>query len=459
MKMQEVSQVHSTGTFMKKCAALTIGFSFAVSTAGAAFDAKGWTWQAAIDTGSQSGFVAFPISDEVFDRSQPELADLRITDSKNNLVPHMLKWSVPTTEARTVPRAVQLLNETYQPRQFSRVTLDFGQPIVKSQVDVSLPGKNFRRKALLEGSTDSQSWETVAENLWLFDVTLPDKSFKSQALHFPPNNFRYLRLTVYNMPDDPERVTIDGVSVNDVQAATTGTAVRQVALKPGQPKQDEKHKLTEWESDLGSRNLPVVAAEFSFSDPYFNRAYELCGRNSTTQTIQQHSEAGTRPVTQETPWESVASGVLYRIMENSGSKDGLRATNIRAPYRFLKLVVRNEDNPPLHLDGVTVSVSEAKVVFSAAPFEKYALRGGNLNAGYPSYDLPSAVQVDAAKLPEVKLGELAAAAETATQAPWSERHGTLLLVLLVLAVVGMLGLVLSSMRKPQEPGPPPAEAA
>jgi hypothetical protein len=381
-----------------------------VSTANAAFDTKGWSWQAPIETGEQNGFVALAVPDNVFDRSQPALADLRVLNSHENLVPHMLKWSVPTEDAHTVPRPVQLLNETYQPRQFSRVVLDFGQPIVKSQVNVILPGQNFRRKALLEGSADSQSWETVAENLWLFDVTLPEKSFKAQTLHFPPNNFRYLRLTVYNMPDDLEHVTIDRVTVDDVQAATTGTAVRQIAAKPGAARQDEKHKLTEWVADVGSKNLPVVAAEFNFSDPYFNRAYELYGRNSTTETVQQHTEAGTRTVTQDTPWESVASGVMYRIVENNGSKDGLRATGIRAPFRFLKLVVRNEDNPPLHLEGITFSVAEATVVFSAAPGDKYLLRGGNPSAGFANYDLSNAVQLDAAKLPKVQLGAMATAA-------------------------------------------------
>ena len=49
----------------------------------------------------------------------------------------------------------------------------------------------------------------MAENLWFFDVRLQGRKFTLDTLTFPRNNFRYLRLTVYNMTDDPRRITIE----------------------------------------------------------------------------------------------------------------------------------------------------------------------------------------------------------------------------------------------------------
>ncbi len=421
----------------------------------AAFDTTGYQWQAPLTSPAAEGFVALQVTPEIFDRSRADLADLRILDPTHNLVPHIVAWSNPVASAHVEQRNITLINATYQPKQFARVTLDFGQPTAKTEIQVGVPGHNFRRKAAIEGSTDSQSWEMIADNLWLFDVTLPGRSFKADTLRFPANNFRYLRLTVYNMPDDPERVTIDQVTAGFVEQ-TTAPLNTILVRKPASEKQDEKLKQTTWEFDLSSRNLPVASVQFAFTDPFFHRAYELTGRNSTTETVQQNTETGVRAHESDTPWESVSSGVLYRVVEaDNASRDATDISVTGTPARYLRLTIMNQDDAPLHLDQLLAHVGDARLMFSAKPGTALTLVGGNLSAGPPAFDLPNAVRnLDPTKMPAASTGSLSELKGTVALVPWTERHGILLLLLLVACAGAMLALVANSLRTLQKPPQP-----
>ncbi|MGI8908099.1 MAG: DUF3999 family protein [Candidatus Sumerlaeaceae bacterium] len=437
---------------MKSAALITAALvGLCASTVGA-FDDKHWTWQRALEVPQTTGFITVPITHKVFDESNLDLADLRVLDGARNPVPHLITWTNETGSAKITRKPVQLLNATYQPGQFARVTLDFGAPETKNEIHVRVPGRNFRRKAMIEGSTDAQSWETVAQDLWLFDVSVQEKSFKADTLRFPANNFRYLRLTVFNMPDDPEHIAIEEASATHFEAASS-TGTEALALRQMSEEQDTKTKQTAWTFDAGWRNLPIMKVAFSFNDPYFHRAFELYGRNSTTEILTMRTETGVEQKMQATPWAHVDSGVMYRILEGSGPRESLVVQQMRIPYRYLKLAVSNQDNPPLHLDSAVASVAHAKLIFAADPKQRYILIGGNRRTGQASYDLPHAVRnLSPAALPVANIGEATLLAHKPELAPWTERHSSALLGALVVAVAFMLGLVFSSMRK--MPGPP-----
>jgi hypothetical protein len=401
-----------------------------------------------MDVQSLSGFVSLPIPPEVFDESQPSLNDLRVVDENNALVPHVIHWGRIRETRQQEWKSVRLVNTTFAPGKYSRVTVDFGEMVEKNLIQVSLSGQNYRRRALLEGSNESKGWEVVAEDLWLFDVSMEGQNFKIDTIKFPTNNFRYLRLTVYNMTDDPRRITIGSVK-GAFQRIEKEKELLPVPVKQMITSHREDNKQTNIELDLGFRHLPVVSLQFEIATPYFYRGYELHGRNEIKEKVPRKTETGSDIVEREVPWSFVHRGVLYRTQHKNKTTESLKVENLIAPYRYLKLRILNGDNRPLQIDRVFVYRRETRVVFQPQTGKRHMLLGGNPKVGEADYDLAKAVQgLDETKLPVISLGgPPTRIAHKEPLAPWSERYSVVIWVVLIIAVGVMVGLIVKNVKR------------
>lgn len=419
---------------------------FSLTGAGAAFDQTGWSWERPIEVQGAPGFLRLPIPPEVFDESKATLDDLRVLDDGNALVPHVIHWGRVREVQELEWRPARLLNPTYLPARYARVMVDFGQMVEKNRVIVSLSGENYRRRALLEGSNDSRNWEVVAEDLWLFEVSFQGQHFKVDTLKFPPNNFRYLRLTVYNMTDDPRRLNVEAVKAAFSRVEGDKELV-PVSVKSMTVSLDEKTNQSTVEMDLGFRNLPLVSLHLVVGTPYFYRGYELLGRNQAVEKVPRKTETGWDTVERKVPWASIQRGVVYRTKHREKATESLVVESIHAPYRYLQFRIFNGDNPPIRLDGVTLFRRDTSLVFEASPGRTCRLIGGNARAGAASYDLARAIQgVDQLKVPAVGLGPLLSMKQKEQLRPWTERHGAIIWAVLILAVIVMLLLIIRGLK-------------
>ena len=420
---------------------------------GATLDMAKWSWQRTIPVQAASGFIRLSIPPEVFDQSQAGLNDLRILDNQSRLVPHVIHWGRVDEVKQLEWRPGRLLNATYLPGEYARVTADFGKLIEKNKIMVGLSGNNYRRRALLEGSNDSEEWEVVAEDLWLFDISLTDQKFKLDTLNFPGNNFEFLRLTVYNMADDPERIHIQSV-----QAAFQGTEQgKELVPVPGKSitrSYNEKRNQSVFEIDLGFRNLPIVSLQCIITTPYFYRGYELLGRNQEEQDLRLKTESGWKQMKKKAKWRFVRRGVLFRTDYKNKISESVAVEDINGPYRYLQLRIFNEDNPPLELESIKIFRRDTSLVFEVQEGETYTLIGGNPRARIAEYDLAKSVRdVDQRTLPVLEPGEAILPTPKEEMVPWSERHGTAIMVVLIVGVGLMLILIVRNLKKlpPKQP--------
>ena len=431
---------------MKKLLAVICLVGIATS-ANAAIELTGWNWQRSINAGTSSGFVHLTIPPEIFNESQATLNDLRVMDESKRLVPHVIHWGRVQETQHLEWKPARLINATFVPGKYVTVAADFGETAEKNHITVTLAGQNYRRRALLEGSNDCKAWEGVAEDVWLFDVSLPGQTFKVDTIKFPTNNFRYLRLTVYNMTDDPRRITIETVKGaflrTEMEKELAVVPVKHMAVS-----HDEKNSQTILELDLGFRNLPVVSLQFEITTSYFYRGYELLGRNESKEKVPRKTETRWDTLEQDVPWKSVHRGVLYRIKHKQKISQSLKVEGVSAPYRYLQLRIFNGDNPPLRLDGVSIYRRDTSLVFQSQPGQVYTLIGGNPKAREANYDLAKSIQgIDDLTLPMVSLGPSTAIPHKEQIPPWTERHSTLIWVILVLAVGIMLILIVKNLKK------------
>jgi len=430
---------------------MTLALMSLAVPAWAVFDTGDWTWQRPIEAElDEAGFVRVPIDLEIMDASQPSLNDLRVLDGSGDLVPHVVHRGRAAEQRRSQWRDVRLLNRTFEPETYERVILDFGEPTEKNRIELDVSGTNYRRRVSIEGGSDTEIWEPVLENGWIFDVSMPERDFRANTVDFPRNNFRYLRVTVYHMPEDPERLTIRGVKAARYEKVGDKELVT-VPVRTMTETFDDEKRQTIYDLDLGFRNVPVAEFRIETDEPYYHRGYELYGRNAATEKIERKTETGWDTTERDVPWRRVARGVFYRVRDEEKISESNSVEEMNAPYRYLQLRVYERDNPSLAINGFTVQRRDMSLVFDYQPGGVYTLIGGSRKARAAQYDLARAVsQVDEFELPTVSLGAAAAFEHELELGPWSERHRTLLLCLVAGGTLVMLYVVLKNIRQFKE---------
>ncbi len=405
------------------------------------------------ETPPAKGLVEFALTPEAISTARPGLGDLRLTDPAGKIVPHITRVDRGSSTAALVIEPVRMYNPVFTPGQSSSVTVDFGAAKARTEIDVFTPGRNFRRRVMVEASSDGQAWQVLRKSDWLFNVVHENGQYAKTRVALPDNDFRYLRVTVFHGPDDPNDLPIE--MVQSRYDKNTPPDLAEVRIDPASVTVTENPKLkaTEVEVDLGYENLPLHKAVISAGDEQFLRRVEVLGRDHKTITVEQVVEnAPPRKRQVEEPWRSLGGGVIHRF-------DGLTASrpdsaggqepsaNLSLPLsegcRYLKFRIYNGDDAPLKLGSPALKVYRLRqyVAFQAKRPGPYKLYLGNDRAAAPQYDMAHfAGRLRAEGVTNATLDFVAPNPSYALPAktiPWSERHKSLIWIAMLL-----LGLVL-----------------
>jgi len=392
------------------------------------------------------GLVEVSLSPEALDLVRSSLADIRIADAEHAEVPYVLFRT--RHPAKSVSRlSATLINRTFLPARSSTVTADFGRKFLKDRVQVKTAGQDFRREVLVESSDDGRSWQVVRRGGLLFRVGKAGHIlYEKDEVTFSVNDHQYLRITVFNGPDDKTPISIDAVEAPSVVADQAPPARTEPVNIRGTTVTEEKEKRrTVIEFDLGFRHLPLDKLKLAFADRNFFRRAHLEGRDEETRVIRHPREDGDMAEeTVEAPWRSVKSLVLFRYTAGGGEDSSLSIPMGETGYRYLRLTIENEDNPPLTFREATLNRFLQLVRFPFAPGRERRLYLGNAYVGAPRYDLRYYVsRLEKEGVVPGTLGLVAANpvfSADEEMPPWSERHpvilwGALIAIGAVLAVL------------------------
>jgi hypothetical protein len=117
--------------------------------------------------------------------------------------------------------------------------------------------------------------------------------------------------------------------------------------------------------------------------------------------------------------------------------------------RTLRLRVRNRDDRPLDIRGVTVLAPVEQMAFEAWPGRRYALEYGMPGRSRPSYDLARTAgdtRAFAAGAAPAALGAPAPLSPEGGRPPWTERHPALLWTGLLASVLALAELTWRALR-------------
>jgi hypothetical protein len=318
-----------------------------------------------------SQWFDFLVPAEVFGAARLDLGDLRLYDATDKEIAYALR----VREAKYTDRELTAreFNRATGPNDSSEVSLDLGEePPEHNEIDLRLPGENFRRHARLDASDDGEEWRKLVEGD-LFSFHVGDKELHDLRLAYSPSRFRYLRLHVERDTEvDKEPVEIPAVTVHyrvelPGEYVNIGTTVspRDAVRAPQGPG-------SAWIVDLGVDRFPCERLEVNVSDAEFARDYVV--------------EAG-GPAGSDRPFVGVASGQWGR--RAGERREPLVAHFTEQSCARLRLVVTDYSNPPLSLESCQVFGAARQIVLPrpeslAGPLRLYY---GNPLAEPPHYDL------------------------------------------------------------------------
>ena len=386
------------------------------------------------------GRVVLALDPAIYETARADLGDLRVTSSAGAEVPYLLE-RVTDDPLRSTQRPV-LRNRTFTRGQQASATLDFGAPTLKSEITLSLSGDNFRRRVKVEGRARREpAWSTLTDSAYVFAVPGPAPA-RYETVPLPENNFPDLRVTVYNAPDDPERIEITGAATRPADRRRP----REVTLVPRTTRtEDAGAHETIVTLDLGARHQPFRGLHLDVAEPAFFRGVVVEARVDP-------APGATGEAALPLAWRYLGEGAIYRYEEGGATRECLRL-EVSGRERVLRLRVRNRDDRPLTIGSAVALVPVERLAFEARAGEQYRLRYGDLRLSAPSYDLARTAgdpSLYAARAQEGQwLAPQPVPAAPPPPPPWTERNPALLWMGLV-GVVAVLGAV--TWRAPRTAG-------
>lgn len=389
----------------------------------------------------KEGLVEITPDQEVFAGSVSGLADLRIVAEGNTEVPYKLDVSRATSQRTSFQVAVS--DKGYIPSQYNSFIADLGRAgILHNEIEFQTSATNFRRTAIVEASNDRAMWAKLVEQT-VYDFTVRERNFNTRntRVRYPDSTARYLRVKIID----------DGTGSIDISSVTAFFAKETTARETTWPatiidvSRDTDKRTSLVQIDLGSPGIPTYRLNLKITDVNFHRGVtlEASADRETWRTILSRYEI----YAYDTP-KFVGGNSVLSYPETT--------------FRYLRLTVYDEDNPPLNIQGVTVWGLQPRLVFSANTQQSYKLYYGNKEARQPSYDIerifPYLVTDD---LPKARLGPQAInpgfVEKKPPLPPLSERLPWLLPTVISVAVVLVALLLYGIIRQARKVLPPPPQ--
>jgi len=413
----------------------------ASSSVAADFSQRDWRYVKAITLPAElqlGGLVELAPDREVFAGAAQGLGDLRIIADENGEVPYKLELSKAEHERTSFP--VSLRDKGYIPGSYNIFTADLGRVgILHNEIEFRTPSSNFRRTATVETSNDEATWMKIAEQT-VYDFTVKERNFTTRdtRVRYPDSTARYLRVKIADNGEGP--LDIAGATVFFVKE----TPAREIPWPSSilDITRDAGQRTTNVEVDLGTPGLPSYRLAISVPDVNFYREVTL--------------EAST----DQEKWTTITRRAdIYVFDTPKFVGKSLVITYPETTARYLRLVIHDEDSPPLTVQEVNLWGLWRRLVFAADPKQSYKLYYGNAEAKPPSYDIERIFPyLVTDKLPEAELGPHAANPSFVEEKPpVSERFPWLFPMVVAVAAIIVALVLISIFRQARKVLPPPKQ--
>jgi hypothetical protein len=407
-----------------------------VSTASTHFALDDWRYTKQVTlpniTGSDS-LVELSPDAEVFSGTAASLADIRIIAADGTEIPYVLEVSHGESNRKRMP--IKLIDLGYKSSSYDTfIALTSDSGIVHNEVEIRTSSKNFRRMATVETSKDRVTWTKVSRQP-VYDFTVKETAFttRNTRIQYPDSTAPFLRVRVNDNGNGSLKIT------DAVLSFVIEKPAREVTWPSDVTEINQSHDGdTQAIVDLKTEGIPSSRLELQVSDMNFYRIVTV-----------EHSSDGKS-------WETLSKDAEVFAYDVPKFND----QDLIVPYRettsrYLRIVIHNQNDPPLNIQGVEVQGLKRRLIFFATYPEPYKLYYGNPEAKVASYDIERLVNyLETETLPRAHLDHQLTNPYFTNNSPVSERYPWLLPLIIGLAAAALALLFLSIARKARRVLPP-----
>ena len=353
-----------------------------------------------VDRGAakEESILAVALDGDVYAAARPGFPDLRIFDRQGREVSYALeKAAEPRLHTvRTACGSDVLALHEHADGLEVLIRLDDDAPDADG-LTILTPLTNFERRVNVYGSEDGAKWTPLATGSLVFDYSRY-MNISSREVSLAKNNCRQLKVSIADIADAKESPFLEltrkyrgGSEVERIEK--TMRQRRPFRIDRIELWREYKEKLSETErkiayrvADFRTEEDPAAKTTMVYigtrKEPLTELTLETASRNfSRPAVVQAKATNGIR-----SEWVDIGDGDVSLLDFGGYHKETLSLFFPERREAEYRIVIRNEDNPPLKLTGATARGCVYRVVFLAAKDESYRLGYGAEEVEQPKYD-------------------------------------------------------------------------
>lgn len=334
------------------------------------------------------------LSGEILSRCESRCKDIRLTGPDNAEIPYVILQDMQRKK-RVKSYNLEVINYEKTP-QSSNITLRApaqNEPVSTLKLDIA--DRDFERNIYLYGSNDQRNWVLLKEDR-IYDFS-SKVHLRKTDIKFVPTDYSYyqIHITRDKSADRGENINLQYKDLRfRVIGGENDKSLRinrftcQTNSKQGSELIYDEEEFTEfvrYENIEGiteivmKPNLPASRIHFDVSNPLYYRVIDIYGSDSGD----------------DDSFKLLKTDSLYRFML-SGYRETKDYVSLGTEHtKYIKFVIKNEDNPPLEVKGIRFQWPQKNLYFIAIHQEQpYILYFGNLELDGVVYDLARFIKSD-----------------------------------------------------------------
>ena len=321
--------------------------------------------------------------------------DLRLFNSAGTELPRSIEPLFATQE-RTLRHPVSAkateLRELPENRIETRLELAANQPSPKG-IEIRTPLHDFIRTVRISGSEDGQTWQSLVD-AEIFDYSRY-MDIRRTEIPLPQNTCRFFSIEIGNASEERAQPLIHLIQQNGQDQSRAFNILQTPFRIDG---------ISFWsETTLLDNDKPLLQEW-----PHSGMKVEQDPKSKTTEITLKTSYSPLTRVTLETPalnfqrtayiqiptlangattWRTLATGRFTRLDLPGLATNALSIDFPEQRVEQLRIVLENNDNPPLDIAQIRTHGSVYRLLWLADPHTDYRLAFGHDKLAEPTYDL------------------------------------------------------------------------
>lgn len=343
--------------------------------------------------------VAFQLDSHLFEHTRRDYPDVRVFDERSQEVPFQLtpaqEFHVVQGPDRHELRVVALREQGTT----IEVELQAADNKVTDGLTFHSPQIDFERSVSVFGSNDGATWTNLVSDAVLFDYTRY-LDLRRVDIELPANKFKRFKVVIQEATDERE--------------STFKQLTR--SLRDGKEQQREESTIVErrtfrLERIEGWKTVVERRVRRPITVSYEVKAVEVKEDQGHKQTIVTVT-TGQEPITRfklvsasrnfsrrvrvelpvktglQTQWRELSSGMISSVVFRNYRQETLTIDLPETREAVYRVVIENDDNPPLRIEGVEATGTAYHGVFLAGKKHLYRVAYDSETATSPIYETP-----------------------------------------------------------------------